>query len=351
MNALLSDKRKYTISLWVALPLCIFILFTLDLFLGSVHIPVDEILEIIFTGEGSKTSWTNIIWQFRMPRATTALLVGIALSVSGLQLQTLFRNPLAGPFVLGISTGASLGVALLVMAGAILGTAFSFYMNSWLIILASTIGSSLVLFLVLAASFKVRDSMTLLIIGLMFGSFTGAIVSVLQFYSNSEEIKIYLIWTMGSLGRLSWDQIMILIPVIIAGIALSFSMIKPLNTLLLSENYALSMGVNIKKVRLMIIISTSILAGSVTAFCGPIAFIGLAVPHLTRLLINTSDHKYTLPAVAMGGVITMLICDIVSQIPNSEFILPINAVTSLIGAPVVVWVLIRKKNVNRAFGK
>ncbi|MBL3655067.1 iron ABC transporter permease [Fulvivirga sp. 2943] len=348
---MLPQKRKYTLSLRVALPFCILVLFILDLFLGSVHIPVGEILEIIFTGQSSKVSWTNIIWQFRMPRAITALLVGAALSVSGLQLQTLFRNPLAGPFVLGISTGASLGVALMVMAGSILGAVFSFYMNSWLIILASTIGSSLVLFLVLAASFKVRDSMTLLIIGLMFGSFTGAIVSVLQFYSNSEEIKIYLIWTMGSLGRLSWEQIIILTPIVIAGIGLSFSMIRPLNTLLLSENYALSMGVNIKKVRLIIIISTSILAGSVTAFCGPIAFVGLAVPHLTRLLINTSDHKYTLPAVAMGGIITMFICDIVSQIPNSEFVLPINAVTSLIGAPVVVWVLIRKKNINRAFGK
>ena len=351
MKTALSSQRSFKLTLWVVLPLCIAALFILDLVLGSVSIPLKDIIHIIFGGEGSKTSWTNIIWEFRMPRAITTLLVGAALSVSGLQLQTLFRNPLAGPFVLGISTGASLGVAIIVLAGSMIGAAISFYMNSWAIILASTVGSSLVLFMVLAASFRVRDSMTLLIIGLMFGSFTGALVSVLQFYSNSEEIKIYLIWTMGSLGRLSWEQITLLVPIVIAGIAISFSMIKPLNTLLLSENYAQSMGVNIKKVRLSIILSTSILAGSVTAFCGPIAFIGLAVPHLVRLLVNTSDHKYTLPAVAMGGMIIMLVCDIVSQVPNSEFILPINAVTSLIGAPVVVWVLLRKRNVNQAFGR
>lgn len=328
----------------------IVVLFLADIVLGSVNIPINEVFTVLLGGESSKTSWQNIIIQFRLPRALTAILVGSALSVSGLQLQTLFRNPLAGPYVLGISTGASLGVAVAVMSSVLLGgTLLQYDIGNWLIILASTLGSGLVLLLVLAVSFKVRDSMTLLVVGLMFGSISGAIVSMLQFFSSAEQLQVFVIWTMGSLGGLSWGELSILSIAVIIGISLSLSQIKPLNAFLLNENYARTLGINIKRARFWIIVSTSLLAGGITAFCGPIAFIGLAVPHLTRPLFNTSNHKTLVPAVILSGIIIMLFCDVISQLPGSQHVLPINAITSLIGAPVVIWIIIRKGGIKQSF--
>ena len=343
-------NNSYTIKLALILPLAILLLFILNISLGSVSIPFDEVVNVLLGGEASKNSWTNIILNFRLPKATTAVAVGAALSISGLLMQTLFRNPLAGPFVLGISSGASLGVALLLLAGiSITGSIMASGVTSWLVVMAASAGSALVLLLVVTVSIKVRDSMTLLIIGLMFGSLTGAIVSILQFFSSGEEIQVYVFWTFGSLGGLNWNEIVVLLLMTAAGIVISLLMTKPLNAFLLSENYARSMGINIKMSRFWIIISTSLLAGSITAFCGPIAFIGIAIPHLTKLLFNTSNHKVLLPAVALSGIIVMLICDIISQLPGSDHVLPINAITSLFGAPVVIWIILRKGGIKQSF--
>ena len=343
-------NNSYTIKLALILPLAILLLFILNISLGSVSIPFDEVVNVLLGGEASKNSWTNIILNFRLPKATTAVAVGAALSISGLLMQTLFRNPLAGPFVLGISSGASLGVALLLLAGiSITGSIMASGVTSWLVVMAASAGSALVLLLVVTVSIKVRDSMTLLIIGLMFGSLTGAIVSILQFFSSGEEIQVYVFWTFGSLGGLNWNEIVVLLLMTAAGVVISLLMTKPLNAFLLSENYARSMGINIKMSRFWIIISTSLLAGSITAFCGPIAFIGIAIPHLTKLLFNTSNHKVLLPAVALSGIIVMLICDIISQLPGSDHVLPINAITSLFGAPVVIWIILRKGGIKQSF--
>ena len=352
----MSDTTRYSkrwgFKLTVILPAIIFCLFALDISLGSVSIPMDQLLSAIFIGETEKSSWLHIVWQFRLPKAFTAVLVGAGLAISGLQMQTLFRNPLAGPYVLGISSGASLGVALVVLASHSMGFFFQgLGPGNWLIVLASSAGSFLVLLAVVALSVKIKDSVSLLIIGLMFGSVTGAVVSVLQFFSEAEQLQLYLVWTFGSLGGLDWNELLILGLVLITGLLITLSLIKPLNTLLLSENYAQSMGVNIKKTRLLIVISTSVMAGSITAFCGPIAFIGLAVPHLTRLMFNTSDHKILVPAVTLSGIIVMLVCDIVSQLPGSQYVLPINAITSLIGAPVVIWLILSKGGIQTSFGR
>jgi len=345
-----TNHIKYNLKLTVWLPLCILILFFLDISLGSVYIPAEDIFYILTGNEVSESSWSIIITKFRLPRALTAIAVGAGLAISGLQMQTLFRNPLAGPFVLGISSGASLGVALLMLAGGLFTSSVLVSdIGNWVVVMAASLGSALVLLLVVAVSVKVRDSMALLIIGLMFGSLTGAIVSVLQYFSTGDEIQVYLFWTFGSLGGLNPSELSTLIFIVLIGLLLSIFLIKPLNALLLSENYALSMGVDIKKSRLIIIASTSLLAGSITAFCGPIAFIGLAVPHLARLVFNTSDHKILLPAVGLTGIIVMLTCDIISQIPGFDTILPINAITSLLGAPVVIWIILSKGNLKNSF--
>lgn len=339
----------YSTKLILWLPLGIISLFIINISLGSIQIPIHEVFNSVFGGEISKESWHNIILNFRLPKALAAIGVGVGLSISGLQMQTLFRNPLAGPFVLGISSGASLGVALLFLFGLGAATTGILHSSSWLVVIAASIGSAIVLSLVMLVSLRVRDSMTLLIIGLMFASLTGAVVSILQYFSTGEEIQVYLFWTFGSLGGLNWNEVGVMSLIIFIGTLLSVVSIKYLNALLLSENYALTMGLNMKATRIILIASTSLLAGSITAFCGPIAFIGLAVPHLTRLLFNTSDHKILLPAVAMVGAIVMLTCDIISQLPGSEMILPINAITSIVGSPVVIWIIIKRGSMRNTF--
>jgi iron complex transport system permease protein len=315
--------------------------------LGSVRIPITKVFSIITGNYIPEESWTYIITNYRLPKSICALLVGAGLGISGLLMQTLFRNPLAGPFVLGISSGASLGVALLVLGtgffGGFLGLGNT---NSWSIAIASSLGSFSVLLAVLIAIKKVKNTMSILIIGLMFGSISAAVINILSFLSSAEKLQQFVFWGLGSLGNVSWNELAVFaVFLCLSSVALVF-IVKPLNSLLLGESYAKSMGVDLKKTRTITLITTSIITGVITAFSGPIAFIGLAVPHLTKLIFNTSDHKLLLPAVAINGAILMLICDTISQLPGSESTLPINAVTSLFGAPIVIWLLIRKQQVH-----
>ncbi len=328
------------IILIVLLIVCFFV----NISLGSVSIPLKAIVNSLIGNTTDQETWQLIIQNYRLPKALTAIIVGSGLGISGLLMQTLFRNPLAGPFVLGISSGASLGVALVILGSNIFGGVLAVIMISkWGIVLAASIGSFLVLIAVLLVSLKVQDTMAILIIGLMFASITAAIVSVLSFFGSAEQLQQYIFWGFGSLGNLTWDDLIILLSIYSIGLILGIASIKSLNTFLLGENYAKSLGLNLKQSRFLIIIATSLLAGTITAFTGPIAFIGLAIPHLTRQVFNTSNHKILLPAVFLFGAIVMLICDIIAQLPHSDYTLPINAITSLVGAPVVIWLLVRKR--------
>lgn len=318
--------------------------FLLNISLGSVSIPLKDILAAFFDGKIEKESWRYIILEYRFPKAITAILVGSGLGLSGLLMQTLFRNPLAGPYVLGLSSGASLGVALVIMGGSLFGGALTgFFLSKWTLVIAASLGSFLVLLAILATSLRVKATMALLIIGLMFASLTSAVVSVLAYFSSSQELQQYIFWSFGSLGNLAWNEVLVLAIFWFSGLLLSIFCIKNLNALLLGEQYAKSLGTNLKTNRLLVILATSLLAGGITAFAGPIAFIGLAVPHLVRQIIPKSNHLVLFPAVCIGGAILMLLCDSVAQLPGSEATLPINAITSLIGAPVVIWLLVRKK--------
>jgi len=318
----------------------------INISLGSVYIPIKQILLAFINGEVDKESWKTIVLNYRLPKMITAILVGSGLSISGLLMQTLFRNPLAGPFVLGISSGASLGVAILILGASFLGANITSYaFTNFGLAIAASLGAFLVLSAVMLAAIKVRNTMSILIIGLMFGSLTSAVISVLAYFSSAAELQQYMFWSFGSLGNLSWNEIIALFSIFIIGITLVTFIIKPLNSLLLGENYAKSMGVNVKQTRNITLIATSLLTGVITAFSGPIAFIGLAVPHLTKLLFSTSNHKTLLPAVAITGAIIMLICDSIAQLPNSEYTLPINAITSLFGAPIIIWLLVRKRKI------
>lgn len=335
--------RSYTPA-FVVLILVLLLLFLVNISLGSVSISLDVVFKSFFVDATTFSNEEYIIQNYRLPKAITAILVGSGLGISGLLMQTLFRNPLAGPFVLGITSGASLGVALVIMGASVFGFAFSsFYLSKWALVIGASLGSFLVLLTVLIVSSKVRDTMAILIIGLMFGSITAAIVSVLAYFSSAEELQQYIFWGFGSLGDLQWTELWVFFRIYLLGLVLSFASIKALNTLLLGENYAKSLGLNIVRSRLSIIIATSFLAGTITAFAGPIAFIGLAIPHMTRLIFNSSNHKILLPAVFLFGAIIMLICDSIAQLPASDYTLPINAITSLIGAPVVVWLLVKKR--------
>jgi len=328
------------------------LVFLLSLVVGSVSIPLTDILTILVGGEPARATWTTIVLDFRLPKALTALLAGAALAVGGLQMQTLFRNPLADPYVLGVSSGASLGVALVVLS---VGTTGSLLLaglglsGDFGITLAAILGSGFALLLVIAVAARVQSVITLLVLGLMFGYATGALVSLLMYFSVAERIQMYINWTYGSFSGVSWRQMPIFIPVVIVGLLLTFLLSKPLNALLLGEAYARSMGLNVRRVRLMIISSTALLAGSVTAFCGPIGFLGLAVPHLCRALFSTSDHRILTPAALLLGGTLALVADLVAQMPGSQIVLPLNAVTALIGAPVVIWVILRRRSLRGSF--
>jgi iron complex transport system permease protein len=322
--------------------------FLLNLSLGSVNIPLEQVINILLGQEPEKLSWTNIIWQFRIPKALTATLAGAALGVSGLQMQTLFRNPLAGPFVLGISSGASLGVALVVLTANATGASM-FFASLGLIadlslIMAASLGAGLSLGLVLLVAQRVRDTMQLLILGLLFGYATSAMVSILLQFSDTNNIQTYLQWTFGSFSGVTWTQIRVLVPVVVLGLLVAVLLSKPLNALLLGESYASTLGLAVQRTRFWLIMSASILAGAITAFCGPIAFLGVSVPHLCRSLFYTSDHRVLVPAVTMMGSILALFADLVAQLPGSQLVLPLNSVTALIGTPVVTWLILRRRS-------
>ncbi|MGJ8666266.1 MAG: iron chelate uptake ABC transporter family permease subunit [Patiriisocius sp.] len=336
-------QKRYS-GIFIALLLVLFVCFLVNISLGSVSIPLGDVVASIFGGDVEKSSWNFIIQDYRIPKALTAIMAGGGLAVSGLLMQTLFRNPLAGPFVLGLSSGASLGVAILILgAGAFGGFMGSVLLSNWSLIIASAFGSFLVLLAVLAVTFRIKDTMAILIIGLMFGSVTGAVVAVLSYFSAAQQLQQFVFWSFGSLGNQSREGILILALCFFIGILLSLASAKALNALLLGENYAKSMGLKIKRNTFIIILATSILAGSITAFAGPIAFVGLAVPHLTRQFIKTSNHLILIPAVLICGAILMLLCDTIAQLPFTEYTLPINAITSLVGAPVVIWLLVKKR--------
>jgi iron complex transport system permease protein len=339
----LLSSKKHTYTLFILLILTI-VIWLLNVSLGSVYIPFDDVLGVIFSPEKSKESWRYIILDYRIPKAITSILAGSGLAVSGMMMQTMFRNPLAGPYVLGLSSGASLGVALVLMGASLFGgMAAAAIFSSWGLVIASSMGSLLVLLAVMLASVRLQDTMAILIIGLMFASLTSAVVSVLAYFSPAAQLQQYVFWSYGSVGDLTWNELGVLAFFWILGTGIAIFSIKNLNSLLLGEQYARSLGMNIGKNRTLLIISTSFLAGSITAFAGPIAFVGLAVPHLVRQVIPANDHKILVPAVMMGGAILMLLCDILAQLPGSDFTLPINAITSLVGAPVVIWLLVRKR--------
>jgi iron complex transport system permease protein len=338
------NSKSNTIFLFSSLLLGVVFLFLLNISLGSINIPIKDVFKSLLQGSCSKESWNYIIINYRLPKAIVSILVGIGLSISGLLMQTLFRNPLAGPYVLGLSSGASLGVAVILLGASLLPIALSeFFLSSFGIIAASSLGSLTVLLCVLAIAKQLRDTMAILIVGLMFGSLTSAIVGSLTYFSSAEQLQKFTFWSLGSLGNLTWNSIGILSCCITLGISLSVLSIKPLNALLLGENYAISLGINYKKTKYIILFATSILAGSITAFVGPIAFIGLAVPHISKLVFQTSNHKILFWSTLLFGAIVMLICDSLTQIPGTEIILPINAITSIFGAPIVIWLLVRKR--------
>ncbi len=328
-------------------------LFLVDLGLGSVSIPPVDVLKLLSGQQVENELWHKIVYMIRLPKSITAVLAGGALAVAGLQMQTLFRNPLAGPSVLGITAGASLGVALVMLTTGGVASIYTIRQlgmaGSWLIVIASATGSGLVMALILMLSARIKDNISLLIVGIMIGNITISIVSIWQYFSAPEQIQDYLMWTFGSLGGVTSSQLSIFIGIISIGLIMAFIGSKPLNTLLLGENYARSLGLNIKLTRIYLIVTTSILAGTVTGFSGPIAFVGIAVPHLSRSLLGTSDHRVLIPATMVLGAILMLFCDIIAQLPGSQISLPINAITALLGSPVVVWVILKNRNLRTAF--
>jgi iron complex transport system permease protein len=320
------------------------ILFALDIFLGSVYIPPSEILKSIFGSAEENITYDTILFSFRLPKAITALCAGAGLAVSGLIMQTLFRNPLAGPYVLGVSSGASLGVALVIMAADITGSSIIAGMGgSFGTAIAASIGASAILLLILLIAERIHENVTLLIIGIMIGHITSAIVGILQYFSSASSLQGYILWSLGSFSNVSWSSISILITFTIAGLIISFLLSKQLNALILGESYAKSLGVNIRLCRFLIILCTAILAGVVTAFCGPIAFLGLATPHIARPLIKSTDHRKLIPACICIGAAIALFCDIAAQLSGQGETLPVNAVTSIIGAPVVIWVIMKRR--------
>lgn len=324
--------RVRTSLLFILLTLLTFLLFSLDMAVGTVNIPLREVWAAL-TGGDCAPAVEKIVLHIRLVKAVVALMAGAALSVSGLQMQTLFRNPLAGPYVLGISSGASLGVALVVLAG--IGSSVGIAGAAWA-------GAAAVLLVIAAVGHRIRDIMVILILGMMFSSGVGAVVQILQYLSKEEALKAFVVWTMGSLGDVTMQQLLVLVPSVAAGLLLSVLAIKPLNLLLFGEEYAVTMGLDVRRSRTLIFLSTTLLAGTVTAFCGPVGFIGLAMPHVTRILFRDSDHRVLLPGTILTGASVLLLCDLVSKL----FTLPINAITSLLGIPIVVWVVVRNKSIG-----
>ena len=333
----MSGRR--TAILFTVLSLLTAALFTADLLIGSVAVALRDIWAAL-TGGSCDPAVRDIILKIRLLKAVTALFAGAALAASGLQMQTLFRNPLAGPYVLGISSGAGLGVALFLLGAPLLGVSAHSFVQSLGIAGAAWLGAALVPLIVMAVSRRIKDIMVILILGMMFGSGVSSVVEILQYLSSEAALKSFVIWTMGSLGDVTGGNLALMLPVITAGLALSVAVIKPLNLLLLGENYARTMGLNVQRTRTLLFLSTVLLAGTVTAFCGPVGFIGLAVPHLARMLFASADHRVLMPASMLSGAALLLVCDLISK----SLALPINTVTALMGIPVVIVVVVRNRN-------
>ncbi len=326
------------ILLFTILSLLLLMLFLVDLAFGSIRIPIESIPDILLNRKGVGIE-SEILLNFRLPKALTAIIAGASLSAAGLMMQTLFRNPLADPYILGVSSGASLGVALITMASAMLPVML--VSSGWAMIISAIAGASVVLLLVVAVSFRVQSSVTLLIVGIMFGTIAGSVVSILQNFSNPDAIKLFVMWTFGSLSAVTWNYMQVLLPVSLTGLGMAFLLHKKMDGLLLGENYARGLGIPVIKTRFWIVVATGLLAGGITAFTGPIAFVGVAIPHIARGLFRTSTHKTLLPATLLCGASLLLLCDIISQIP--AYTLPINTISSLFGAPVILWIILKKK--------
>ncbi len=340
-------RSGYYLTFGILLVICIG-LFLLDILIGSVKIPFGSFLGIVFHSDNFHDfQLLTILKEFRIPRGITAILAGMALSVSGLQMQTIFRNPLAGPYVLGISSGASLGVAILVLGvwPAVSGV-MPHVPGNWAVLIAAALGAAAVLFLILLVSARVNDIMTILILGLLFGGAVSAIVNILQYFSDEYSLRTFVLWNMGSLSGVTRAQLNVLAPSILGGLLIALLTGKVLNALLLGETYAKTLGVNIPLSRFLIFLSTSVLAGGITAFCGPIGFIGIAVPHLARIILKTSNHHFLMPASMLLGAIVMLISDMICQVPGTDIVLPVNSVTALLGIPVVIWVLLKNIRIS-----
>lgn len=332
--------RRRTAILFIWLAIAIIALLAIDMMVGSVGIAARDVWAALTGGECDPIT-RKIILDIRLMKALVAILAGAALSVSGLQMQTLFRNPLAGPYVLGVSSGASLGVAIFILGAPLLGIASSSAISSLGTAGAAWLGSAAILMVVAAVSQRIKDIMVILILGMMVSSAVSAIVQILQYLSAEEALKSFVIWTMGSLGDVTTQQLALVVVSIVAGLVISVAAIKPMNLLLMGEEYARTMGANLRRTRSLILLSTTLLAGTITAFCGPIGFIGLAIPHVARILFREADHRTLVPASAMTGAVAMLLCDIVSKMLT----LPVNTITALLGIPIVVWVVIRNKNI------
>ncbi|HTL89741.1 MAG TPA: iron ABC transporter permease [Leptolyngbya sp.] len=343
-------RRLRSPLILAALSLGLILTFLSSLALGAVSIPLSEVVTILLGGIPQKLPWIDIIFKFRLPKALTAMLAGSALATSGLQLQTLFHNPLAGPFVLGISSGASLGVALIVLAVNLIGGSSLFsslgILSNFGTVIAACIGATIVTSLVILAAQFVRNSIALLVLGLMFGYATSAIVSILLSLSSAEQIQTYLNWTFGSFAGVTWNQLPIFAIVVLFGMAIAWILAPKLNPLLLGNDPAQSLGISIQRLRIWILVSSSLLAGVVTAFCGPIAFLGVAVPHLCRGLFRTADHRWLVPAVGLVGAILALVADTIAQLPKNS-ILPLNSVTALIGTPIVIWIILKPRSLSQ----
>ncbi len=347
-----TNQQKNRLWLFGFFLLLILVLLLLNLTYGSVSIPLKDIWGVLIGKEGVRESWVYIIHNSRLPRVLTAALAGIALSASGLQMQTMFRNPLADPFILGINSGASLGVAIAILGSSFVGGLFLPAMSlggEFSLVLAASLGAGLVLALILLVGRWVQNPTTLLILGLMFGHATSAVVSLLVYFSAPERIQAYSIWSFGSFSGVNWTQLNVMALVILAGVSLMALLPKGLNALLLGEDYARTMGLNVGVLRFIVLLSASVLSGAVTAFCGPIGFIGVAVPHIARNLFKTSNHKILIPAIILIGAAVSMAASLIAQLPGSQLVLPINVVTSLFGAPFVVWVVLKRKRGAASF--
>ena len=335
--------RRYT---WILLLPLLGLLLLADIFLGSVWLSPATVFQTLFEGYHTDSAAGLIVWEARMPRAVTALCAGMVLPVCGLMMQTFFRNPVAGPDILGVSSGAGLAVAILTMGAGLTGWTATHQVS---LILAATAGSVAVLLLMLVIAGKTRDAVTLLIIGLMVGAGVSALSGILQYFSNRDALRSFLLWSFGSLGGVTWTELIILLPAALFVVLLSWLMAKPLNLLLTGEQYAFTMGLSVRRARLLLVFVTGAGAGLVTAYCGPIAFVGIAVPHIARMIWDTAYHRTLVPATAVSGAAVMLLCDIIAQLPGYQTILPVNIITALLGAPFVIWLLVRSRRINNYF--